>query len=261
MAIPLNVLFLHGGPGLTAEFERRHYGTALPVHWWDQPHGNPDASRPYPALVEAAIAQVERLALENHGRVALLASSFGAYLARELAERVPEHVGAITISGGVWDLCTTVLRLGWHFVHSRRDADLATACCEAAEADTPQGYFALFARVSAMPGFLDCCWSPAAHEQRETMKALAAEGRLIDWPACQSLMIDALATAESSAPVQHRNPVRIVMGRFDPCFDEGDAAAWRALWPGASVQIVDTGQFPHLELPPSAWMPSDRFDS
>lgn len=250
-----SVLFLHGGPGLTAQLERRRFGETLPVHWWDQPRLGGAISDPYSLLVDAAIAEVDRLSRAQGGPVSLVAQSFGAYLARALVARVPDRIGAITICGGVWDLCTAVLRLAWKFARSCGDADLEAACREAAEADTPQDYFALFARVSALPGFLDCYWSPSACEDREAMKALAAEGRLIDWPTCQALMVAALAAPQSALPATHHDPVRIVIGRYDPCFDEGDISAWRTLWPGATVEIVDAGQFPHLELPPRVWMP------
>lgn len=251
-----SVLFLHGGPGLTAELERRWFGESLPVHWWDQPLVRNDASDPYSSLIDAAIAEVGRLSVAQRGPVGLLAHSFGAYLARALVARIPERIGAITICGGIWDLSTAVLRLGWKFVRSWRDADLESACRQAADADTPQGYFGLFARVSAMPGFLDCYWSPSAGGPREAMKALAAAGGLIDWPTCQALMTAALGTPPPALPVRHRAPVRIIIGRFDPYFDEDDVGAWEALWPGATVEIVEAGQFPHLELPSTVWMPA-----
>jgi pimeloyl-ACP methyl ester carboxylesterase len=256
--LDLRVLFLHGGPGMTAELERRQFGAALPVRWWDQPPVRAGAARPFDTLVDAACVEIYRIAAERHGRVDLLANSFGAYLARALVDRAPDQIGAIAICGGVWDLCTAILRLGWHFARSRNDSDLETACRQSAEDDTPQSYFELFARVSALPEFLACYWSPSADEHREAMAALASAGRLIDWPTCQSVMISALATPQSAMAVRHHQPVRIIIGRFDPCFDEGDIAIWQALWPGATVEVVSAGQFPHLELAPSVWMPGDR---
>jgi pimeloyl-ACP methyl ester carboxylesterase len=262
MTIPSapEILFLHGGPGMTAELERRQFGGELPVLWWDQPLVRSGAAHPLNALVDAACVEIAHLSAERAGRIHLLANSFGAYLARALVDRVPDRIGAITICGGVWDLCTAILRLGLHFARSRCDADLETACRQAAEEDTPRGYFALFARVSALPGFLDCHWSRSAEEHKEAMNALAAAGRLMDWPTCQSVMIAALATPQSALPGPHHERVRIIIGRFDPCFDDGDIAAWQALWPGATVEVVDAGQFPHLELPPSVWLPRGRLE-
>jgi pimeloyl-ACP methyl ester carboxylesterase len=250
-----NILFLHGGPGLTAELERRQFGPSLPVHWWDQPLVRAGADRAFEALIDAAEVEIARLSTEREGRIDLLANSFGAYLARALVDRAPERIGAITICAGVWDLCTAILRLGWRFARAQEDEDLEAACRHAAGVDTPQSYFALFARISAMSGFLDCCWSPSASETRQAMKALAAEGRLVDWPTCQAVMTAALAVPQSALAAPHQGEVRIVLGRLDPYFDDSDIAVWRALWPGATVEVVDAGQFPHLELPPSVWLP------
>lgn len=134
--------------------------------------------------------ELNRLSADNAGRVSLMAHSSGAYLARALVARAPEQIGLVTICGGVWDLCTAVLRLGWRFVRSRRDADLVAAYRRAAEADTPQSYFSLFAGVSAVPGFRDWYWSPSALEPRKQMKALA-QGRLHLWPGAVMEVVDA----------------------------------------------------------------------
>lgn len=165
---------------MTAELERRKFGCTLPMHWWDQPLARIGETCLLGTLIDAACVEISRLSAEFQGRADLLASSFGAYLARALVDRMPERVGSITICGGVWDLCTRILRLGWHFAWLRGDADLEAACRQAAQVDTPEAYFGLFARVSAMPVFLDCGWKPSAPEVRTAMKSLAAEARLID---------------------------------------------------------------------------------
>lgn len=184
-----------------------------------------------------------------------MANSFGTYLARALVDRVPDHIGAITICSGVFDLRTAVLRLGWQVAQSHGDLGLQTSCRETADANTAQSYFGLFARVSAMPGFLECCWNPSVKEPREARKALAATGRLIDWPTCQAVMTAALATPQVALPGPRHEQVRILLGRFDPYFDDSDIAVWRTLWSGAIDDVVNAGQFPHLELPVSVWFP------
>lgn len=255
------VLFLHGGPGMTAQLERRQFGATLPVHWWDQPRVGQDTRRPYEMLVDAAAAEATRLCSNGYtGRVDLLANSSGAYLARALVDRIPERIGAITICGGVWDLSTALLRLGRYFARQCGDADLEAACCRAAEADIPEGYLALLAQVSTIPGFLDFYWSPSAGEPREAMKALAAEGQLIDWATCHAVMIAEIAAPQTPLAAPHPGGVRIVTGRFDPYFDDGDIEARKTLWPSAIVEIVDAGHFPHLELPPEVWMPRRTSD-
>lgn len=250
------ILFLHGGPGMTAELERRRYEESLPVRWWDQPIIRSGAERPFEVLVDAACVQIRHLAEKRRGLIHILANSFGAYLTREVVERVPSLIGSITICSGVWDLPTAILRLGSRLAEQYCDADLEAACREAAHADSPEGYVALFARTSASPGFLDYCWSPAAIEQREAMKALAATGRLIDWPTCRWVLGAALSTPQVPLAAPHPGGVRILLGCFDPYFEESDVVAWKALWPSARVQIVEAGQFPHLELSPSVWLPA-----
>src|SRR6185437_4248354 len=80
------ILFLHGGPGMTAELERRQFGPSLAVHWWDQPLVRAGADRAFEALIDAAEVEIVRLSTKREGRIDLLANSFGAYLARALVE-------------------------------------------------------------------------------------------------------------------------------------------------------------------------------
>lgn len=63
------VLFLHGGPGMTAELERRRFGETLPVHWWDQPFVGPNAERPFQVLIDAAVTEVARISTECEDRI------------------------------------------------------------------------------------------------------------------------------------------------------------------------------------------------
>ena len=50
--------------------------------------------------------------------------------------------------------------------------------------------------------------------------------------------------------------VRVLIGRFDPYARADDGQLWRAVLPQASVEFVDAGHFPHLELPVEIWMPA-----
>ena len=147
---------------MTAELECRQFGGSLPVPWWDQPlirSGHPAPLR----FWLMPLAWNSRAYRPSAGIVSICwRIPLEPTVARALVERVPERVGGVSICGGMWDLSTAVLRLGWHFVRSRGDADLEVACRLVAEQDSPQSYFVLFARVSALPGFLDCFWSPSA---------------------------------------------------------------------------------------------------
>lgn len=250
------VLFLHGGPGLTAELERRLFGASLPVHWWDQPHVRCGTKKPFESLVDAAVAEVERLSYRPSLRIDLLGSCFGSLLARALVDRIPERIASVTISGGILDVRAGILRLGNLLAKGQRDLELEALCRETAARDSAELYFALLVRVSTMPAFLDCHWSSEAQALRNAMRALAASGRLIDWPTLQSVMTATL-TSYQAFPVTLAFPgeVRILLGRYDPYFDESDVAGWTTLWPSATVEIVNAGHFPHLELPSRTWMP------
>lgn len=240
---------------MTAEIERRQYGRTLPVRWWDQPRvGGVD--RAYEALVDAAANEVTRLSSELGATVNLLASSFGAYLARSLVDRVPEQIGSITVSGGVWDLRTAFLNLGLWFAARYDDVQFKKACTNAQAVGDLEAYGALLARVGAIPDYFECYWSAKAGGPREAMRALVTEGRLIDMPTFQAVLADVLMVPQVPLSAPHPGGVRILVGRLDPYFHGRDISAWKGLWPGALVELVDAGHFPHLELPPADWMPA-----
>lgn len=248
------ILFLHGGPGMTAEIERLQYGDALPICWWDQPR-MAGVGRPYEALVDAAVGEVNRLSKGRQGAVDLLASSFGAYLARSVVERIPQQIGAITISGGVWDLRSAFLNLGLWFAARYDSVEFERACADVEAVGDRKAYGALLARIASTPDYFECYWSPKAGGSREVMRALAAEGRLIDMPTFQAVLAEVLMVPQEPLPAPHPGGVRIVVGQRDPYFSGRDIPAWKRLWPGARVELVQAGHFPHLELPPADWMP------
>lgn len=249
-----HILFLHGGPGMTAEIERRQYGNTLPIRWWDQPR-MAGVARPYEALVDAAVTEVCGLSRKLRGPVDLLASSFGAYLARSLVDRIPEQIGAVTICGGVWDLRSAFLKLGQWFAARYPNVELGTACADVQAVGDRESYGALLARIASIPDYFECYWSPSAGGPREAMHALAAEGRLIDMPTFQSVLAEVLMVSQEPLPAPHPGGVRILIGEFDPYFNGHDIPEWKRLWPGALVELVEAGHFPHLELPPAEWMP------
>lgn len=106
------VLCLRGAPGMSAELESQKFGSTLPIHWLGQPKGQPDAERQFEIPVDAACADILHLSAEREGRLDPLANAFGAPLARALIDRILGKMCAIAICGGVWERCTTVVRLG-----------------------------------------------------------------------------------------------------------------------------------------------------
>jgi pimeloyl-ACP methyl ester carboxylesterase len=248
------VLFLHGGPGLSAALERQRFGTTLPVHWWDQPHVNAEMAAPFERLVDAAIRELEQL-FESQGKpVALLANSFGVHLALALIERVPERVRSLDVLGGTLDMRMAFVRLAERISEVNRDADLKAVSVRAQEKGASESLWALIGKLFTVGNLLDFYWGPGAEEQCEAMKALAASGALVHAATFQAALGDFIEK-KPAAPPTFSGSVRVLVGRFDPYARADDAALWRAVFPQVAVQFVEAGHFPHLELPAKDWMP------
>jgi pimeloyl-ACP methyl ester carboxylesterase len=249
-----HVLFLHGGPGFSAELERRRFREQLPVHWWDQPRIKGGASTPFATLVDATIFELERLVALRGTRISLLASSFGTRVACAVLARAPHLIDTTVMLAGALELRTAFVRLGLAIARRRADAELAAAAHDAARSDTSAGYWDLLGKISTVPRFHDVYWGPAAEEQRAAMSRLADERGLFDAETLQAVVNELLWVSQPPLPAESP-PVRVLLGRHDPLFDESDLSAWHAVLPRAMVEIVDAGHFPHLELPPEVWLP------
>ncbi len=249
------ILFLHGGPGFSAELERRRYGASLPVHWWDQPHIAAGTANPFATLVSAAIGELRRLSDRCGAPVAVLVSSLGTYLAWELLRQAPDRIASVIVSGGTFDARTPFVRWGRRLARSRGDPAMEKAS-GLAESSDPDAFWALIDRITAVPGFYDRYWGPDSQEQRAAMRALAAEGPMFDLATFQAVMPTLLSAGRLHALADPERPIRVLVGRHDPLAEETDPEIWRALLPFASIDLVDCGHFPHLELPVAAWMPA-----
>jgi pimeloyl-ACP methyl ester carboxylesterase len=248
-----HVLFLHGGPGLSAALERRRFGNTLPVHWWDQPHVDADVAAPFDRLVDAAEKELGRLFDAQKKPVALLANSFGVHVALALIERVPGNIRSLDILGGTLDMRMAFVRLAQRISEVNRDADLKAASARAQERGDSE-LWELIEKLFTVSNLLDFYWSPGAQAQLEEMKALAASGSLIHVPTYLAVLTDFLGR-ELTAPPKWSDRVRVAVGRYDPYARADDAEHWRAVFPQAAVEFVEAAHFPHLELPAGVWMP------
>ncbi len=248
------VMFLHGGPGFSAELERRQYGERLPVHWWDQPRVAADAAQPFDTLVTAARAELVALSERRGAPIALLASSFGAFLAHELLVAVPQRIESVTFSAGILEMRLPFVRLGRRLGRQLSNTQLQAASQEAEASTDRQAFWTLFGQIAAVPNLFDHYWGPSSTQQRAVMRTLAAEGPLFDLPTVQAVMNE-LLSREVWAPIRAGVPARVLIGRYDPLAEESDVARWHTLLPAAAVELVDCGHFPHLELVPDTWMP------
>jgi pimeloyl-ACP methyl ester carboxylesterase len=248
------VLFLHGGPGLSAELERRQFGTSLPVRWWDQPHFETEQSGAFDRLVDAALNELSRLHDLEEKPVALLASSFGVHVALALIERVPAKIGHLSIVGGTLDLRMALVCLGLRVAEQNHDLSLAATSQSARQSTNSETLWALINRLFSVTNLFDFYWSPTAAAQRAAMNELAAKGTLFHLTTYQAVLND-FFTRSAPRPTEWRGSANVLIGRHDPYALPNDAESWRGVLPQASVQFVEAGHFPHLELPPSVWMP------
>jgi pimeloyl-ACP methyl ester carboxylesterase len=249
---PAQVFFLHGGPGFTCQIERAKYSDSLPMHWWDQPHFEATQALAFDRLVDAAIEEMSRLHDIDNKPVAVVASSFGAVVAMAVLDRVPGMIGELIISGGILDIRTALARLGRRIAEHNGDSNLAKVSEDAHRSIDNTSVWALIDALFKVPTLLDFYWSPSATAQRGAMNALAATGTLFHVPTYQSVLGDFLERKPRFVP--WFGSARVLIGRYDPYASSGDGDDWRQLLPNASIHHVDSGHFPHLELPPSIWM-------
>jgi pimeloyl-ACP methyl ester carboxylesterase len=248
------VLFLHGGPGLSAVLERQRFGDTLPVQWWDQPHVDADVAAPFEWLVDAAMKKLGRLFDAQQKPVVLLANSFGVHLALGLIGRVPEKIESLSVVGGILDMRTAFVRLGLRISEVNRDAELDAVSVRAEERGDSESLWALIEKLFTVANLLDFSWGPNAQLQLGEMKALAASGSLVHVPTYLAVVRDFLER-KPRMPPKFGGAVQVWIGRFDPYARADDAGLWRAVFPQAAVEFVEAGHFPHLELPATVWMP------
>jgi len=255
LAAGVPALFLHGGPGMSAALERQQFATTLPIHWWDQPRLSASSIEPFHQFVEAAKRRVQQLSNEYGGPIALLASSYGARLALELHHVIPESIGAVTISGGVLELKRAFLRFGKHLARRHSSPQLEHLVNQASMSDDLEALWALIGAITAIPDFTDEYWSESAQAQRAAMRALAAQGALVDPSTFQVIVSASVTIPPRPLPPDREHRVLVLIGSHDPYVEVDESEYWRFFWPTATVEVVDSGHFPHLELPPEVWMP------
>ncbi len=250
---PATTLFLHAGPGLNAHVERQVLGDRYPhIHFWDQP-SLPQRAGAFRFLVDAAAAEVERLAAASGGRVDLLAHSFGGHLAAALLERLPERVGDCRLVSVIHDVPTgylNLLRLMAADAATERglrdDITAFLAAHPATRGDPARvwEYFGLIVREAAV---LRRYWLEPAHYRRYT--ELAATGPAWDAETFRNVLEDFLADyGQAPQPVLDK-PVRIELGGRDPLLNlDPEIALWRARFPRADITVrPGSGHFIHLE--------------
>jgi len=183
-------LFLHGGPGLSAVVERELYGDSLDVHWWDQPHFEVLFARPYQALLNDTVLLAKRLA--GNGTVNLLAHSFGARIALDVARRMSNRIGAVTLIAPTFDVTDGLARLAEHLAPGAPNPTRLLAA--ASRAKLPGATFAevwlLVEAVCEVPDFLNAYWGPDADGRRRWFFDVIAKRPWVDLNTCKVILED-----------------------------------------------------------------------
>lgn len=248
-------LFLHGGPGLSAAVERIWFGNTLPVDWWDQPAIPAGTSDPFMFLVQAA---ERRLCTLSHPGtpVNLLAHSFGARLAVELARRHPSRIARITLMAGTIDLTAVFLTLG-RLMASQPCASNELSRFLGSPDDKPdcQTVRGLIESLLQIPGLFDQLWAPKSGALRERFNAIAAKTLRFDTGTLLAVAEQSVVENLMPAPVSYSGPVRLLLGQHDPLLAiTQHTAHWQAIFPRLQLDICDAGHNLHFELPASQWL-------
>lgn len=255
------VLFLHGGPGLSAAPERDRLARITGVTWWDQPRCAPAAIGAYADLLAAGEAALLACVARHDAPYHLLSSSFGAAIAVELAERLPRHIASLVLLAPSVQPELCYVRLARRLMAARPDAPALPAALERYLADPGDRarFWQLVGAVVSIPAFSHVYWGPGAQAEAAWFDNLLGQPGLFDFPTFQAVLDDYAAAPREPRRSPFAGPVSVQFGAHDPLLDpEFDAAQWRLRFPQASVTRVDAGHFIHLERPSSQWLPGGQ---
>ncbi|PZA15952.1 hypothetical protein DNK49_14560 [Azoarcus communis] len=254
-------LYLHGGPGMSSAIERAWFGEQLPVLWWDQPRIAADTPRAFSRTVDAAAGQLLRLRHELGHPPALITLSFGALIALELVRRHPADIGSLTIlapSAPMPHPQRSGLRMAEYLLdQGHGDASLREAVTALRKEKSHATILALFSALLAIPDVLNHYFAAASVSPRERFFAEATKVLLLDMDCFAAVTRELVDYPPPSVTTGFSGPVRILFGRHDPLHDPvADPQEWRALFPAACLETVDTGHMIVFELPEDEWIPS-----
>jgi pimeloyl-ACP methyl ester carboxylesterase len=253
MAAP-SVFYLHGGPALGPVFERARYPDATQVHWWHQPLAKPCAARPYQDLLDAALAELRRLAAERGAPLTLMASSFGAHLAVHLARQAPQLIQDIVLLAPTYHPEQAALRLARRAFRVHTDhqhaGKLATALAMYEEDPGRPRFWDVFGALSLLPDVTELYFGPnGGAEAARSFAELIQQPGAFDGPTSVATSDDFSALDHTPLRSSFGGPVSVLFGAYDPMIDaEQDRAIWESVFPQAAFFKVETGHFPLLEL-------------
>lgn len=241
-------LYLHWGPGGCCEVERKWFGDSLPVVWWDQPAFRQDDARAWPALVEAAAAELKTHA--HPGKpVSLIGHSFGGQLALELSHQLPSLVSDITLLNAAEYPPRAFVSLASRMIQRGLGGEGLAQALEAAQNRlSAETFWPLLGEITAVPDFMSLYWGPASGPCREKFFSLATPAKIIDLPSFTAVMTSYLVTPRPRTPSPFPGSVRMITGAHDPLMDAStEIKAWKAHFPRLAEKSVSCGHFTQFE--------------
>ena len=251
-------LFLHGGPGGSAQLERAWFGTALPIEWWDQPRLTMDAARPLRAISSAGVEKIIELTDAAGDPIALVAHSFGGRVALAIANELPERVCEVVLISCGAHLPSQVVRLGRATARDHPgDKGLEQALRTAEQRNDLDSLLALITVVTSTPQWVRQYFGAHSDEVRSRYCAVAPNGPDVDPATFVAVLREQLATPSTPTESRFGGRVALWLGAEDPLLDiHEETAFWRSSFPAMDISVVPGGHMLHLELPYSRWGPN-----
>jgi len=249
-----DTLFLHGGPGFNAHVERQVLGDRCPnTYFWDQPAVH-TRRRAFDTLMDATVAEVERMCAARGGPVKLMANSFAGHLVSGLLERIPHRISACHLIGAVHDIPAAFRNL-LDIMAKSADGDvdlvmriasfLRGAATHGADKEHVWDYYEL---IASDADFMRHYW-PSRKQYRAWMACLGS-GPMFDFTTFRNVMSDFLLHHyERRFSFAGSQEVVIELGDRDPLLDMArETRLWLRSFPAASMVIRrKAGHFIHLE--------------
>lgn len=256
MSLIPTTLYIQGGPGLNTAVERAWFGDQLPIQWWEQPRFAADTPAAFESTVDAAIGQLGQLARKRNGAINIVAWSFGARLAVEVAHRAPENIASITLLAPTLCLEKSFLRLAKLLsAHGLGGEALQSAINSIHVADRHEHFVKLVIALLSIPNLFRNYWAPNAEASCTRHLTEAAKTDWFDFATFAAISRDIFDRPLITKELTEIRSIRIVAGRHDPYFEpDVDLSVWRALFPGALVDIVDAGHMIPFERPATEWL-------
>lgn len=242
-------LFLHWGPGGCCEVERKWFGEAGPVSCWDQPLFGENEAAAWPKLVDAASAELERLARDGEP-VSIVGHSFGGQLALELSHRNPPAIREIVlVNAGEWPP-RMFLSLAARMEREGLGGPELSKALESARAKlTLESFWGLLGQITAVPAFMDLYWGPGSGASRQKYFSLATPDRIVNLPTFSAVMNSFFSAPRPKIPSPFKGSVRLVAGSHDPLMQtEQELKLWKAHFPQIVAKTLDCGHFAQFEI-------------